>query len=1020
MKNLLFFISFLLLTVSAMAQPITIKGTVSDKSGSPIPGVNVVIKGTTTGTITDIDGKYSIDVSSNNDALVISFIGMKTHEISVGGQTEISVTMESDVIGLEEVIAIGYGTTSKKDLTGSVASVRVDNTPLVNLPNLGALQILQGTTAGVNIGAVTSAGGTPGLLIRGQNSITGSNSPLIVLDGMIFTGGWNEINTNDISSIDVLKDASAAAIYGSRSANGVIIVTTKRGKAGKPTVNINSYWGVQDWTRVPEMREGEDFLDWRRDNLKLTGVEDLSIENILGPRELEAYNAGHQMNWMEEVTQFAPIQNYQASISGKTERTNYYVSGNYVDQKGILDDDNFTKASINAKLENTITDWLSYGIDMNYTENDYSGTSPSMYMATWYTPYSYKWVEGYEDEVLQRYPTTSFLYNPYTGFYTDDLNKSWSFSGKGFVNVKIPFIEGLNYKFNYSKRKGVGQRGSFTHEMRYANTWKPEDIENPTKFLNSTNGYKQTSTSERWVMDNLLTYKRSFDKHSVDVLVGYTRDQYIGETVRFAGSDFSALGTSVLGYNGLNLADPAKKSGSTSVYEYSNIGYIGRANYSYNGKYHATVSFRRDGYSAFAEGNKFGNFPGASVAWTISEESFIKDNISSLDYLKLRASYGKNGNQGISPYATTAGVAFGTTIFGETSFNYSYPSSLSNKELSWETTAAMNFGLNFSIFGGRLSGDIDIYKSSTTDQLLTRNLPIMTGYGSVPTNIGQVDNKGFELSLNSINIQSSDGFKWQTGVRFWLNRNKLVSLYGLDANEDGVEDNDIGSNWFIGESLGVVYNYTTDGIVQVGDTEYLETYGGKPGDVKFVDINGKDEDGNLTGKPDGKINADDRSIIGNSNPNFRMNISNTINYKSFELYFDFNIVAGGGKENYYMAGNQRAYLGLVPITGNWLNQDYWTEEKPSNTIPRPDYQNSHGYGFYQSRAFARLANLTLSYTFNNKVKETLKVGDLRVFVSGKNLLTFTNWVGLDPENAGQIGSSSPVIRTFTTGINLSF
>ncbi|MGQ7868844.1 SusC/RagA family TonB-linked outer membrane protein [Sunxiuqinia sp. sy24] len=1021
MKNLLFAACLLLVcTLSANAQSISVKGKVLDEGGVPIPGATVIQKGTTNGAITDLEGNFIIQVKTTDDVLIISFVGMRSTEVVVGQHNDFTITLESDVIGLEEVVAIGYGTTTKKDLTGSVASVRVDNTPLVNLPNLGALQVLQGTTTGVNIGAVTSAGGSPGLSIRGQNSITGSNSPLIVLDGMIFTGSWNEINTNDISSIDVLKDASAAAIYGSRSANGVIIVTTKRGKSGKPVINFNSYLGIQNWTRVPDMRKGKDFLEWRRDNLALTGVEDLSIENILGPRELEAYNAGHQMDWMDEVTQFAPIQNYQASISGATEKVNYYVSANYVDQKGILDNDNFNKASVTAKIENTITDWLSYGVDMNYTENDYSGNSPEMYMATWYTPYSYKWVEGYEDEVLQKYPTTSFLYNPYTGFYTDDLDKSWSFSGKGFVNVKVPFIEGLNYRLNYSKRKGVGQRGSFTHEMAYANTWIPEDIENPTKFLNSTNGYKQTSTSDRWVMDNLLSYKKSFYKHSIDLLAGYTRDQYIGEVLRFAGSDFSALGTSVLGYNGLNLGDPEKKSGVTSVSEYSNIGYIGRANYSYNGKYHVTASFRRDGYSAFAEGHKFGNFPGASVAWTVSEENFIKDNIPALDYLKLRASYGKNGNQGINPYATTAGVAFGTTIFGETSFNYSYPSSLANKELSWETTTAMNLGLNFSIFDGRFSGDIDIYKSKTTDQLLSRNLPIMTGYGSVNTNIGQVDNKGFELSLNSVNIDSPNGFKWQSGVRFWLNRNKLVSLYGLDADGDGVEDNDIGSNWFIGESLGVIYNYTTDGIVQTDDTEYLETYGGKPGDVKFVDIDGKDEDGNLTGMPDGKINADDRSIIGNSNPNFRMNISNTMSYKNFELYFDIAVIAGGGKDNYYMAGNTRAYLGLIPITGNWLNQDYWTEDTPSNTIPRPDYSNPLGYGFYQSRAFARLQNLTLSYNFNDRIKEMLKLRDLKVYVSGKNLLTLTDWVGLDPENAGQIGSSSPVIRTFTMGVNLSF
>lgn len=1017
-KNLLLAFMLFIMGSTLMAQTLSIKGKVTDGEGVPIPGASVIIEGTTTGSITNIDGVFTLGLRSTSDVLVFSFIGMKTQKVTVGNNKELSIVLESDMVGLEEVVAIGYGTTKRKDVTGSVSSIKLEDSPMASLPNVNPLQILQGSTSGVNIGAVTSAGGAPSLIVRGQNSITGGNSPLIVLDGIIFSGSWNEINPEDISTIDVLKDASAAAIYGSRSANGVIIITTKRGKSEKPVISFNTYYGVQSWTRKPDMRKGEDFIKWRRDNLALKGFEDLSIDKILGEKELEAYNAGHQMDWMEEVTQYAPVKSYQASVSGSTAKTNYYVSGAYVDQKGILDGDKFKKANITAKMENNITDWLKFGVNMNYTSSDYSGTSPEMYMATYMTPYSYKWVEGYEGEVLQKSPTSSFLYNPYSKFYNDDLEKSWSFRGNGFINVKVPKIKGLNYRMNFSHRNGTSQRGEFTHEMAYVNTWNPDDIANPGKFLNKANGYKNTGTSTRWVWDNLLTYKKSLGEHSFDVLVGYTRDYYKGELVQFSASDFSALGTSVLGFNGLNLGNAEKRNGKTTVQEYSNVGYIGRFNYTFGDRYHFTVNYRRDGYSAFAEGHKFGSFPGASVAWTMSKENFIQDNLPQIDHLKLRASYGKNGNQAISPYSTMANVATGTTIFGQTPFIYSYPSTLANKLLSWETTTALNLGINFSLFDGRVTGDLDLYKSKTTDQLLKRNLPIMTGYGSVNTNIARVDNKGFELSINTVNTKASSAIKWQSGVKFWMNRNKLVSLTGLDADGDGVEDDDKGSGWFIGESLGAIYDYTVDGVVQTEDTEYIDTYGAAAGDMKIRDIDGRDDDGNLTGKPDGKINADDRSIIGNRSPRFRMNISNTLSYKNFQLYFDVNVVGGGS--GYYMGSNKTAYYIVVPDVGNWLNQDYWMPDNQSKTIPRPNYTNPYGYNFWQSRAFARLQNVTLSYKFGKEIKDKLNVKDLKVFVSGKNLMTLTDWVGLDPENAGQVGSSSPVIRTFTMGFNLSF
>lgn len=1001
----------------------TITGIVTDESGNPLPGAAIIAKGESGGVQSDFDGNYSITVTDATATLIISYLGYLTQEVLIGDQNQVNVTLIQDANELDEVVVIGYGTSQRKDVTGAISSVNIENSPVSMQPTTNVLQTLKGTVPGVSVGMTTGAGGTPSLLIRGQNSLSSGNNPLIVLDGMIFSGSLSEIPNDDIATIDVLKDASSAAIYGSRAANGVIIITTKIGKSEKPTFTLNHYTGIQNQTRTFETMKGQEFLDFRAYNLGLSGQEDLSIEGILGEKELEAYNAGHQMDWIDEVTQFAPIQNTQLSVSGRTKKTNYYISGAYLDQKGVLDGDQFKKVTVTAKFENKITDWLKVGVNAYYNQRDYTGFTPQMYMASYYTPYSYRWLEGREGEVQQRNPTSSFLYNPYTNFYNDDLNKAWGIRATGYVEAKIPKIEGLTYRFNYTGNRSESNRGFFKHEMSNVDTWDPEQVANPSRFLNDTGGWLQTGVSEGFVMDNLLTYKKSFGDHKMDALAGYTRDYRKSQLVQFSGNDFSGAGTTVLGYYGLELADPTKKSGQSNYSDTSNIGYLGRINYSYKDRYYFTGTFRRDGASVLAPGNQFVNFPGASVAWTASEEGFVKNALPKLDYLKFRVSYGQNGNQAIGNYETLANVATGQTIFGSETFNYTYPSSLANKALTWEKTTAFNLGVDFSMFDDRVSGNVDVYKSKTTDQLLIQRLPVFTGYGSVRTNIGQVDNKGVDISLSTINIRanSPSDFEWTSGFTFSLNRTKLVSITGLDADGDGVEDDDTGSNWYIGEPLGVIYNYTVDGIVQENDTEYITTYGASPGDVKIVDIDGKDADGNLTGIPDGQINADDRSIIGNSNPNFRANFANTFTYKNFELFFDFNIIAGGGKDNYYQAGNLRAFVPLLPITGNWISgREYWTPETPSNSVPRPNYTNPYGYGFYQSRGFIRLQNLSFSYNFDDKLKDVLGVKDLKLFVTGKNLWTSTDWVGLDPETAGQFGSSNPALRTFTMGIKLSF
>ena len=1021
--------------VEQLAPPVplaTIHGTVTDSKGSPLAGISITVSGGKGGTSTDNNGEFTV-TAEKGDKLTFSGVGYSPQTITLGAQASVTIVLAEVPSQLTDMVVVGYGSQKRKDVTGAVTSVKIENSPKSTIPNINALEAIQGAP-GINIGPSTSAGADPNIVVRGQNSISASTAPLIVLDGVIFNGSINEINMNDIASFDILKDASSAAIYGSRSANGVVMITTKRGKSEKPQINFNTYYGKQYWTRRPDMRKGEAYIQWRKDSKSITGQQDLSLPAILAPLELKAYNTGHQMDWYDEVTQDAPLQSYQLSISGRSKNTNYYVSGGWLKQNGVLANDNYKKPNVTVKLENSVTDWLSFGVNGYFSSRDYSGTSPDMYLATYMPPYTYMYTDS-TNKILQRYPTgTAGLNNPYwgnpnlfqPGYYDDDLEKYSSLRGTGFVLVKIPQVRGLSYRLNVTASKNTAERAYFHHEFGEVNTLVASEIANPSQFLNKTNGYKQTTITNSYVLDNILSYQHSFGDHNIDVLAGYTRDQTITDLVRFAGSDFSAIGTTALSYNGLPSA--VTRTGLTNNTTYANVGYIGRINYNYKSRYYLTANFRRDGSSVFSDGHKFGNFPGASVAWAISEENFLKP-VKWLNYLKVRASYGRTGNQAISPYSTqfTVNSTNLFTVFGSTTSPFIVPSQLGNSNLSWEKTTSFNFGVNFAVLDNRLSGSIDLYKGATKDQLLTQSIPILTGFSTVKNNLGQVDNKGIEISLTSVNVKTASGFTWESGVAFWLNRNKVVHLTGIDGDKNGREDDDVANSLFIGKSLGAIYDYTFDGIVQSTDVDYMASTGFKPGDVKFKDISGPN------GKPDGKITTLDRSVIGYAKENFNFNITNTFTYKNFSLYFAVNAIVGGGKDHYFMSTNLRSLDpgAVLPTSANWINQEYWMPDKPSNKIPRPNYTNPLGYGFYQSRTFARLQDLGFSYSLNRATLEKLKISDLKFFVSGKNLLTFTGWTGLDPANGAQIGGnggstnsavnqSPPLMKSITLGFNLSF
>lgn len=1007
MKKVLFVLTlFLSLASEAFAQKVT--GIVTDNQKAPLMGVNVVNQKTKAGTITDVNGRYSLSASSG-DVLLFSYIGMKEVKKTVKGG-RIDVAMEEDATLLGEVVAIGYGTATKKDLTGAVASLKIENSPVLSMPNVNVLETLKGSLPGVNIGISNSAGETPSLSIRGQNSIAASTSPLLVVDGII-GGNFSELNPQDIATIDILKDASSAAVYGSRAANGVIIVTTKRGKTEKPLFNFNVNYGVQKWTRLPDMMNGEQYIKFKRDQAIANGVKgvDLETENLLLPKEYAAYKAGSEIDWFDAVTQYAPTGNYQFSVSGASEKLNYYISTNYVNQKGLIQGDAFDKVSFLAKLETKFNEYVKTGINVSGSVRDYSGNKADMYTATYIGPWGFKYstAELYKDW-LEVYPGGNTTWsNPLRGCYNvDNKEKYYAMSLKAFAEFRLPWIDGLSWRVNGNCDYDLAEVANFYHEKYYVNTLKETEMANPLQFLKDANGNSKDTKGRSWLINQILNYNKAFGAHRIDVTLMSERQRSHNYGLYAAGKNFEEAGTTVLGYNALELGAADQRGIDTWKSQSSQLAYMARANYVFKDRYHASASFRRDGYSAFGENHKYGNFKSFALAWTLSEEDFFKNNI--VNYLKLRLSYGENGNPSIGSYATFPSIATGGYIFGTTYLKSLYQNSLANKVLGWEKTTSYNVGLDFGILKDRLTGNVEYYNSNTTDLLITRRLPSMTGYGSIKDNMGKVGNWGVEVGLHSQNIVSKD-FQWDTDLSFWMNRNKIKSLYGLDSDKDGKEDDDKGNRWFIGKSLGAIYDYTFDGIVQEDEVEYQQKYNMKPGDVKFKDLDNN-----------GKIDANDKSIIGYSKPNFNFNMRNTLSYKGFQLYFSIDWIAGGN--GYYLSGNEKGLNPNRMPNANWLNKTYWTPETPSNSIPKANYNyQTYGYGFYQSRAFVRLQDVTLSYALNQKILSKIKVlNSAKLFISGKNLLTFTDWSGLDPESGQTIGEGSPSFKTYSFGFNVSF
>ncbi|MDR1097959.1 MAG: TonB-dependent receptor [Tannerella sp.] len=988
-----------------------ITGTVVDQAGEPVIGANIRETGTTNGTVTDVDGQFTLNVLPDA-TLTVSFIGYVTQEIVIGSRTNLNITLAEDNQALEEVVVIGYGTAKRQDFTGSIGSVKVENSAIANIPKLNVLEAVKGNVSGLNVGASNTAGGEPSMIIRGQNSISGSNNPLIVLDGVIYQGSLSDISPQDIATIDVLKDAVSSAVYGSRSANGVIAITTKKGKIGKPVITFNTSLGFQSWQNRPVMMKGEEWL--RVANLRSRYSEGTTTWLLGAEKENQA--AGKETVWLDKVVQTGIVQDYQVAVSGASEGFNYYLSTSYSDNKGITVGDKFNRISILGKINASITNWLQIGVDADFAGRDYSGFAANIGSAQMMTPYGavYRDDEGN----LEKYPYTQSEVNPLWGVNDgtrDNLDITQNFRLNAYVIVDIPWIKGLTFQTNFNPNLNRGQSGNFAYEDYYVTEGYGIERYSPavlSGYLARANGNMTNSKTYSYVFDNILTYKNRFGKQNVEGTLVATRDYNKYEYINSSGSDFADNGNTTLGMWGLHKAKVPKIDLDGN--KRTNIGYLGRLSYSYDDKYYLTGSFRRDGASVFGQNRKWGNFAATGAAWRISNEKFLK-TFEPLTDLKLKLSWGQNGNQGIAPYATLSTVANGRSggMLYEFSdkpgaVNYGlYQDALGNSDLGWEKTETWNAGFE-STWLERFFVDLDLYFSKTTDQIFTRNIPVMTGFKTIKTSLGQVDNNGVELTVRSINIKSKD-LTWNTSLTFWKNNNILRKLYGEDKDGDGKEDDDIASSLFIGKSLGSIYGYEQDGIVQEDDIAYIELTGAAPGSPKYKDIDG------VPG-----ISGTDRKILGGTKENFRLNMSNTVTYKSFELYVLISEIFGGN--NQYLKSNTSAFLtGDERFTDNTISKPFYTPENRSNVYPSPYFVSDGRYLALQSRGFVRIQDISLSYSLNQPWIKAQKIKSLKIFFNVQNLATFTGWTGGDPETGATVAQNTyPVPSTSSLGINLSF
>jgi TonB-linked SusC/RagA family outer membrane protein len=988
----------------------TVTGTVTDERGEEIIGAGVMVKGTTNGTVSDISGKFSINVPEKG-ILVISYIGYQTQEIPIGNETNLQIRLKENVEQLDEVVVVGYGTIRRSDLTGSVGSVSMP--AITASAHTNALGGMTGMVSGVSLVRNNNKpGGSYDITIRGLSSISNTNAPLIVIDGVPvptvsgngqtgFTSGLETINPDDIEKIDILKDASSTAIYGSRAANGVILVTTKRGQLGKPKISYSGYAGWKTITNMPEMMTGDEWVQLAREAYRAqnNNVYRADAEIFTDPSELKAVQDHNYFDWMDAMVRPALITNHSVQASGGTDAAKYLISGGYYREDGLVkvQPQDFSRYTLRSAVDLKINKYVAVGGDLYLTyalRN--TGNSDVLIDVLRLRPTQHPF--SLVDESEQWSYSSNGSYNALIAGQ-NEYNQTKSINMLGNVYLALTPIKGLDLKSSFSPRllkEMQGQyRGKWTRANRGTNL--------------ATSNYRKNDYTD-FVWDNIITYKwTDANIHSLDLTGVFSMQQNVMEGLYGLGNSLS--------FNSLwyNVQGGTTNSSQSSYQQSSLMSYLARANYSLMNRYLFTASVRYDGSSKLAEGNKWGIFPSAAVAWRMSEEAFMQD-LSWLSNLKFRLSYGQTGNDAVSPYSS-AGAISGSqyVVFGPgTAAVGTVPNRLRNTELTWERTTEYNLGIDVGLFASRLSTNIDLYNRLTTGLIMSAAVPITTGYTSVTDNVGSVRNRGIEVSVNSVNIKTSN-FTWTTNLNFAYNKNEI---YDLDYKEDlGVYSDqlegmtgDFSNKWFIGQPIRINWTFEKTGVWQLGEEAEAARYGQKPGQYKVRDYN-----------DDGKHDDMDRFIYGKQTPDWIGGMTNTFQYRDFD--FSFNI--------YFQTGaiSNGAFYGSFALEANNQNfnnikKDYWTPENPTNETAQPSNmgsrRNDASHVFF-STDFLKVGYATLGYTLPSEILKKMSVGQLRLYCTVQNPFTFTNFVGPDPgiPNAN-INVTDFITRNVIFGINLSF
>jgi TonB-linked SusC/RagA family outer membrane protein len=1036
----------------AVASPI--KGKITAENGDPLVGASIVVKGTTNGTITDIDGNYSLSVADPKAILVVSFVGFDAQEIALNGQTELNITLKESG-ALSEVVVIGYGTQKKSQTTGAISSLNARQ--LTEMPVTNVAQALQGRVAGVDVvQSGSKPGSVPTIRVRGRRSFRASNDPLYVVDGVPLAGtpatpenlgisstggssGYEDLNPNDVQSIEVLKDATSTAIYGSRGANGVVLITTKRGALGangkrKTTVSYDNYFGQSQVLNKLNLFSGTEFAEYVRESRRgvaagsiykdingvpvPSGVKDDFADSkvdVFDPIVLAGIKAGRNTQYQDLMLRQGSMQNHSIGVQGGDERTAFYISGSYFNDQGVSPGLDYSRMSIRANIDHQINDRFKVGISSFGMLSTRNGANWNPYgfalnqnpLGSLYNPVTIKNpttnifevqkdangipIDDVTNPIFSQTNDallTNPLYEIIPGAQIDE-QKRYRILNALYLEAKI--MDGLTYRVNFGPDFTVQRGGRFIGSLT-----------NRNKGGNNL-GQVDNRFSFDYTLENILNYNKAVGKHNVGVtaLHSIQKDNFEQYVAQAQGIPVEKQSFYNLGNASLVLAPVS------NLIQWTINSFMGRINYDYDNKYLLTATIRRDGSSRFGENVKYGNFPGIALGWNISNEDFMKGTNKWLDNLKLRLSWGSVGNQAVSPYQTQGLLSRTVYAFGTTgAFGYR-PNTIGNNDLQWESSTTKNLGLDFTLLNGRVYGSFELYRVNTTSLLLADQLPTSIGFPSVTKNVGETQNQGVELTLSTVNVDRG-GFKWTTDFAFTKNNEQIISLY------NGAVD-DIGNKWFIGKPLTAMFDYTKVGIWQTNEADAAKALGSRVGQIHLTDLNG-----------DGKINADDRSYIGSEIPKWTGSFTSRFSFKGF----DASIIVYARMGQMLFSG---FHYNVNQLAGRYqqIKVDYWTPNNPTNEFPQPNKDQEFPVGreaiSYFDGSFVKIRNINFGYTLPSALTKKLGIESLRLFSSIQQPKIWATYIskynGVDPEvseGASTGNGITPATTVTTIGLNVKF